>query len=264
MDQKKFTEENLRKNKPNKITPIIYSIFGLIITGGGIYLKITNKNEFPTLYFILFLILMVLFIVATWYTNYFSKIQNTKKIKNYDKETKEIVNYIKRLQNYTGLELNRNYKIKFTFEYTDNIIEKKPEYNEDRYSFGLANDNAIIITMGVSFAGLEFKGYNREFVGLCGVMPKSIWYKKHLKAPIAKKGKIYIESINFELKEKMVIQALKNQDISYDNKTGWLVVGERKKTPIDDAIEIMNGVITVIRNDELVSLWINIGKGYAI
>lgn len=264
MDQKKYTEENLRKNKPNKVTPIIYTIFGVIITIGGIALKIKNGKEFNNIYFILFLILMGLFIFASWYTNYISKIQNTKRIKNYDHETKEIVSYVKRCQHYTGVELNRNYKLNFTFELTDEIINKVPEYNEEHYSFGLANESSIIFTVGVSFAGLEFKGYNHELIGLCGIMPKSVWYKKHLKVPTSQKGKIHIEPINFELKEKMIIQALKNQDIYYDNKSGWLVVGERKSTVIDDNIEVMNDVICVIRNEELVALWIKIGKGRAI
>lgn len=264
MNHQKYTEENLKKNVPNKVTPIIYTIFAVIITIGGIVLKIRNSAEFKTLYFILFLILMILFVIATWYTNYFSKIQNTKKIKNYDKETKEIVSYIKRLEHYTGIELNREHKLKFTFEYTDEIIDKNPEYIEEHYSFGLAKENAIIFTVGVSFAGLEFKGYNHELVGLCGVMPKSIWYKKHLKVPKSKKGKIYIEAVGFHLTEKMIIQALKNQDIYYDNKSGWLTVGERKITPIDDAIEVMHDVIVVIRNDELISLWIKIKNNCAL
>lgn len=264
MNNKRYTEENLKKNKPNKVTPIIYSIFATIITVGGIVLKIRNGKEFKTIYFILFLILMILFVIAAWYNNYFSKIQNTKKIKNYDKETKEIVSYIKRCEHYTGVELNREHKLKFTFEYTDEIIDKKPEYIEERYSFGLAKENAIILTVGVSFAGLEFKGYNHELVGLCGVMPKSVWYKRHLKVPKSKKGKIQIEAVGFTLTEKMIIQALKNQDIYYDNKSGWLVVGERKSTPIDDAIEVMHDVILVIRNEELVSLWIKMGSHYAL
>ena len=64
--------------------------------------------------------------------------------------------------------------------------------------------------------------------------------------------------------EKMIIQALKNQDIYYDNKSGWLAVGERKITPIDDVIEVMHDVIVVIRNDELISLWIKIKNNCAL
>ena len=68
MNHQKYTEENLKKNVPNKVTPIIYTIFAVIITIGGIVLKIRNSAEFKTLYFILFLILMILFVIATWYT----------------------------------------------------------------------------------------------------------------------------------------------------------------------------------------------------
>lgn len=264
MNNPKVKEENLRKNKPNKIIPIINTIFAVILLVGTIYLKIRWGKEFHIVYFILMLVLIVLFPIGSWYNSYFSKIQNTKRIYNYDKETKEIVAYIKRLQSYKGIELNRTLQLEWSYGFTDQIIDKVPNYNEEHFSFGLANENAIILTVGVSFAGLEFKGYNQELVGICGVMPKSIWYKKHLKAPMAKKGKISIQANGFELTQKTVIQALKNQDIYYDNRSGWLVAGERKSTVLDEAIEVMNDVIVVIRNNELVALWIKIKAGLAI
>ena len=62
----------------------------------------------------------------------------------------------------------------------------------------------------------------------------------------------------------MVIQALKNQDSYYDNKSGWMVIGEKKGTIIDEVIEIMHDVYLVIRNEEMVALWIKLESGLAI
>lgn len=262
-NREKFTNNNLRKNKPSKAIPIMNTIFAFVFLGLGIYCKITLE-DFKTIYFILFIILVILFPIASWYNSYFSKKQNTKKILNYEYETKEIVAYIKRLKSYKGVELNKDRRLKVTYQLTNEIVDKNPHYDEEHCSVGLAKPDAIILTVGVSFAGLEFKGYNQEFVGLCGVLPRSIWYRKNLKVPNAKKGKIKIEPIGFSLEEKMVVQALKNQDTYYDNKTGWTLIGEKKSTPLDEVIEIMNNVYVVIRNDELISLWIKLESGLAI
>lgn len=257
-------EETIRKNQPTKVLPIMNTIFAAIMLAGSIYCKIAFSEQFTTGYFILFMVLVILYPVASWYNSYFSKINNLKKIKNYDHETKEIVSYIKRLNNYSGIELNSNNKIKVKYELTNDIINKNPEYDIEHCSFGLAKDDAIIITFGVTFAGLELKGYSKEIVGLCGVMPRSIWYKRHLKVPFAKKGKIKFEAVGFNFKEKQVIQALKTQETYYDNKTGWLLTGEKKSTILDEVIEIMNDVYVVIRNEEIISIWIKLEPNLAI
>lgn len=262
-NREKYTNNNLQKNKPSKFIPIMNTCFAVLFLALGIYCKITLE-DFKTIYFVLFIILVILFPIASWYNSYFSKKENTKKILNYDFETKEIVAYIKRLKQYKGLELNPERKLKVTYELSDEIVNKDPHYDTEHCSVGLAKPDAIIVTIGVSFAGLEFKGYNQEFVGLCGVLPRSIWYKRKLKVPTAKKGKIKIEAQGFELEEKMVVQALKNQDTYYDNKTGWTLIGERKSTILDEVIEIMNNVYVVIRNKELISVWIKLESGLAI
>lgn len=259
----KYTKNKLAKNKPSIVLPIMNTVFAILFLGLGIYCKIM-MDDFKTIYFILFIILVILFPIASWYNSYFSKKQNTKKIMNYEYETKEIVAYIKRLKTYKGLELNKDRRLKVTYELCDDIVDKEPHYDLEHCSVGLAKPDAIILTVGVSFAGLEFKGYNQEFVGLCGVLPRSIWYKRKLQVPVARKGKIKIESVGFDLEEKMVIQALKNQDSYYDNKTGWTLIGEKKSTILDEVIEIMNNVYVVIRNEEIVALWIKLESGLAI
>lgn len=255
-----YTKEHLRKNKPTKVLPIMNTCFALILLAAAIYVKVLLGKAFPTLYFVIFLILVILFPIGSWYNSYFSKIQNVKKIKNYDTETKEIVAYIKHLKSYKGVELNREFKLNFKVSYDDNITVKDFSYNDAKYSFGTEKENAIIVTVGVSFAGLEFRGWDKKFVGLCGVMPKSIWIPKKLKAPLSKKGQINIEASGFVLSEKTIVQAMKNQDTFYDKKSGWLVVGERKGTILDENVEIINNVIAVIRNEELVALWIKVGE----
>ena len=173
-NQEQRTLNNLKKNKPSIVLPIINTVFSVIFLAGSIYCKIAFKEQYALGYFIAFNILVILFPITSWYNSYFSKKQNIKKINNYDHETKEIVSYIKRLQSFKGIELNKDYKIKVTYELTDQIIDKIPHYDIEHCSLGLAEKNAIIITMGVGFSGLELKAYNHEVIGLCGVSPRSI------------------------------------------------------------------------------------------
>lgn len=264
MNNSNYTKENLKKNKPTIIIPIMNTIFAIILLALCIRLKVVNKEAFKLVYFIGALILIVIYPVGSWYTSYFSKKNNTKRIKNYEKETNEIVSYIKRLKNYRSVEINRDKKLNVYINYGNNNITKSVEYDDEHFSFGLPKEDSVILTLGVSFAGLEFKGYNKEFMGLCGVMPKSIWFMKHLKAPIAKKGTIRLEAINFQLTDRLIIQALKNQDTFYDKKSGWLVIGERKSTALDENVELMDKVILVVRNNEIVALWIYVGPNCAI
>lgn len=262
--QDQRTLNNLKKNKPNIVMPIINTVFAVIILAGSIYCKIAFSEQYNWFYFITFNILVILFPIASWFNSYFLKKQNLKKIHNYDHESKEIVSYIKRFQSYKGIEINHNHKLKVTFQLTDDIIDKTPHYDKEHCSLGLASKDAIVITLGVSFAGIELKPYNQSFASLCGVLPRSVWYKKKLVPPKAQKGMVFFATEGFEMTERMVIQALKNQDTYYDNKTGWTVIGERKPTPLDDIIEVMNDVYVVIRNEELVALWFKIEPALAI
>ncbi len=264
MNNSKYTEENLRKNKPTKVLPIINTCFSVIIFAGSIYCKIRFGEVYKTSLFIVFNILVILFPMASWYNSYFGKKIQTRRIENYDHETKEIISYLKRLKGYQGIELNKDRKIKVQIEYTEEIIDKQPSYDLEHCSLGLPSDNPIIITFGVGFAGIELKPFNKEIIGLCGSLPRSIFRKKHLKVPTPKKGKVKLETIGFEFREKQVIQALKTQETYYDNKTGWVVIGEFKDTPLNKTIEIMRDTYLVIRNNEVVSLWFKIENHLAI
>lgn len=260
----KNTEENLKKNKPTKVLPIINTIFSVIMLLGSIYCKITFNDVYKTSYFILFNILVVLYPLASWYNSYFGKKQNIKRIENYDHETKEIVSYLNRLKGYQAVELNKDNKIKTQIIYTDEIIDKQPTYNIEHCSLGLPNKNPIIITFGVGFCGIELKPFSKEIVGLCGSLPRSIFRRKKLHTPLAKKGIVKLDAIGFNFKECQVIQALKTMETYYDNKTGWVAIGEIKDTPLNKTIEIMHDTYLVIRNEEIIAIWFKIDSHLAI
>ena len=57
---------------------------------------------------------------------------------------------------------------------------------------------------------------------------------------------------------------MKNMETYYDNKTGWIAIGEYKDTPLNHTIEIMHDTYIVIRNNEIVAIWFKIDAGLAI
>ena len=256
------TKEKLQKNKPNKIIPIMNTCFSVIFIVGAIFLFIDKAINFTL--FLLGMILFVLFPLTSWYNQYFLKKKNTKKIYNYEHETKEIVAYVKRMQKYQAVEINGENKLKVTYTLEDEIIAKTPNFDKERCSLGLPREDSVIVTFGVSFAGLEFKGYSKEFYGLVGILPRSVWYKKNVIPPLPKKGKINIEPVGFNLDKPTLIQTLKHSDTYYNNKTGWLLIGDKKPTVADEAIEIMKDVIVIIRFEEIVGVWIKLEEGLAI
>ena len=258
MSNKAQFEEKLRKNRPTKILPIINTCFSVALIGLLIFVQLTTP--FHIGYFILFLIIFLLFPVASWYNSYFSKKTNTKKIYNYHKETTLLTNYMTRYRNYTTIEINPVHQLLISYELVDKLDLGKVEYQIDNCSFGNPTPKYIMMTIGVGFAGIEINPTNKQMVNIAGLTPPSVWFKKHLNVPIAKKAKAYATFSDFSVTEKTLIQALRREDSYYDSKSGWLCIGERKATPLDEVIQIMENVILVVREQLLISVWIQLDK----
>lgn len=256
------TEDLMNRNKPKILFPILSSILSVILIGVATYVWIVGQMKWY--YALICYVIFIMFALASWYNSYFSKKVNQKKIKNYQEETNIIVNYSKRYKEYTAIKITNNEHIYVTPEINETFYHQKAVYDEKKYSFGSHLEDKILISFGVSFAGLEVDPKKNKLIDVIGVVPKSIWIKKKLVAPIAKEANLYVNYEGFEPNTKVVIQYLKRDDFYYDKKTGWLMVGERKKTPLDEAYKIMDNVIVVIRDKEIVSLWIEIEKNICI
>lgn len=256
------TEELLKKNKPNIIFPIIASFFALCLTVVIIALMILNQITWY--YGILGILIFIAFGFASWYNGYFSKKKNTAKVKNYEEETKVIVNYVKRYKDSSAIKVTPNEHIYVKVEENQNQTLTKAIYNEKAYSFGAHSENKILISFGVSFAGIEIDAKTNKITNVAGVLPISIWIYKKLKAPNATKANLYVDFEGLNPNPKVIVQYMHKEDFYYDKKIGWLMVGERKKTSLDEAYLIQDNVIVVIREKEIVSLWIKINPNIKI
>ncbi len=247
-------ENDKRKNKPNIVFPIINTIFATILMGIVIFLFCTSKGSFGIGLFIFCVIILILYPVSSWLNSFV-----LKKINNYEKETEMLIKYVKRYESYHAYELGKDLNINFNIEKTNEIVEGEPlKFNSDTCSLGVPQNANVLLTLGVSFAGIEVNKETKQIMGVAGMLPRSVWYPKKLKAPTPTKAKIKVDFNGFNISNKIVIHALRRADIYYDNKTGWLAVGERKVTVIDDAYEIKKGVIIVLRDQELMSVWLEL------
>lgn len=257
-------ENDKRSNKPNIVFPIINTFIATLGLVFVLYLFFTSDGQFPISLLIFCLIILILYPVSSWLNSYVLKKMNLKKIDIYEKETEILLKYTKRYNNYKAYTLYKEVTASFTVEKTDEINIEEVKFDKETCSFKVPENVNNLITFGVSFAGIEVNRETGYMVGVAGMMPRSIWYPKKLKTPIAEKARIKVTFEGEKIEQKVVIHALKQEDIYYDKKSGWLCVGERKVTVIDKAYEISKDVIVVLRDQEIMSLWVKVGENKGI
>lgn len=256
------SEELLKKNKPRLFFPIVSTVFALFIMVALTVLMIMGQIKW---YFgLIGYFIFIAFAFSTWYNGYISKKKNILKIKNYNEETNVIVNYVKRYKDSIAVKVGPNEHIFVTAKELDKVPNISFKYNQKLYSFGAHEQDKILISFGVSFAGIEVEPKTNKVVSVAGVLPISIWLYKKLKAPIAKPASLYVDFNGVNPNPKVVVQYMHKEDFYYDVKTGWLMVGERKQTPLDEAYQIAENVIIVLREKEITSLWIKVEEGIKI
>ena len=109
-----FIEKSLRKNKPNIALPIISTIFALFLIISVSVLFSKKEIELP--FFIFSLIILITMPLASFYTNYFSKIKNQKKIYDFKDETEMLVIFAKKLRGYKMYDADEYLEIKCQYD----------------------------------------------------------------------------------------------------------------------------------------------------
>lgn len=253
-------EQTLKDNKPRIVMPIINTIFAVILF--VLVIIFTINGSFKIGYSLLYVFILIMFPLASWYTSYFSKKKNVKKIYNYQKETDVIVKYTARYKHYKPVT-EKDVKVKFTYELGP-INDHKVTFDVDKCMLREHNGENLMITFGISFGGVEVNYDTKQVLYPSGVLPCSIWYSKKLKVPAAEEGTIYVDFNNYSLNKKLLFQLAKRADTYYDTKQGWLCIGERKATVLDENIKFADGAIMVLREGEFVALFLEVGKNIQI
>ena len=79
-NQEQRTLNNLKKNKPSIVLPIINTVFSVIFLAGSIYCKIAFKEQYALGYFIAFNILVFFFLLLVGIIVIFLKNKILKKL----------------------------------------------------------------------------------------------------------------------------------------------------------------------------------------
>jgi len=262
MKQSKDFNEGRRKNTPSKLMPIVNSCLTVLLFCLLVYFRVQYPEDFSIGYFIIFLIILILFPIASWYNSYFSKKQNTKQIDNFEKESNLLVEYARKYREFTKTELtvDKHLLIRPKEEINEDQLLPKVNYDKVNCSLGYPDGKSVIVTVGISFAGFEIDLKTNEIIRVSGMLPRSIWIEKKLKDPTPRsKVTLVVEPTGFLLQPRMMIQIGRQLDIYYDKKTGWCCLGLCKHKEYDDVYQIGENVKVVLQNEELASLWINVG-----
>lgn len=260
--EKEFLEETYEKHKPKLFFPIFNTVLGCALIAALIYLTIIQELDVGKL--ILAIVLTLMFMVASWYNSYFSKKKTQKEIYNLQEETEILINAIKEQKSNSIYEIDNSRKLKFTYEENNDINLEEINFDVKTRLFSKEVKGYTQVNLTVACAGLLVNPNTKEVEGFGGMAPCSVWIKKRLKAPIAIKGKVYMDAPSYKLTNKTIFKYLRHEDTYYDKKTGWLCFGPKKVEVIDVAIEVAQNVYLVLRDDELISVWVNVGDNLPI
>ena len=137
------------------------------------------------------------------------------------------------------------------------VVLEKVDFNNEKCLLNNGYLSGTLLTIGVSFAGLLVNAKTKKVTTVSGLLPKSIWYRKKLTAPSALKGEVTVN--HKDVSNYTIMKCLKDESSFYDSKSGWLCIGNRKLVKNTTNVQIMENVILVFENNELKSLWINLG-----
>lgn len=261
-EEQKFLNETYEKHKPKLLGPIFNTLLGFGLAGVLVYLTIIQDLKVWVM--ILAIVLIILFIASSWYNSYFSKRRMRKEIYNLQEETEILINAVRLQKKKHIYEIDDAKKLKFRFEKDDSIELESLSFNLKKREFSKDITGFLEIDFCVACAGLLVDPETKQVEGFGGMAPCSVWLKKKLKTPVPIKGRVYVDAPGYKFTDKTIFKYLRHEDTFYDRKSGWLCFGNKKIEVIDDVIEIMENVCVVLRDEELISVWVKVGENLEI
>ena len=256
LTEEEYLNQSLRQNKPNIVFPIISSLFAVALLIATISLYINQEIEKGFLIF--GVIILILMPVCSWYTNYFAKKYNQKKIYNFQDETEMLVKFTSRLKGYRAFDITEENYPTYKIEYVDELKLGSVTYDKDKCLLNNGTLTGTLITFGISFAGLIVNSKTKKVENVSGMLPRSVWMKSKLNVPTAKKGIITVE--HEKISTFTILKSLKDDNTYYDKKSGWVCIGNKKAKNNNYAVQFMDNAIIVFNElNQVESLWLNLG-----
>lgn len=250
---KEYLEKDFKKHKPKLLTPIINTILGILFI--ILMVRVTIYNEIHPGYLVLVIFLMLIFIGGSWYISFFFKKKNRDLTKDFEEETKLLFEAVYELKKGTYIEPKKPVKFEISDEYLDIPVVK---YDLVKREFTPKKEHQIFINLGTTCAGLLVDYETLNIIGFQGMSPYSIWIKKKIILPDAVKGKIKLNMDGFNKVNKLTLKIMNQSDTFYDSKTGYLAIGDMKKTVLDENIQVGDSILISLYDNEIKCIYIKL------
>jgi len=250
-NNKEYLEKDIKKHKPKLFLPIFNTIIGIAFI--VLMVRVTIYNNVSVWYLILVIILVLIFIGGTWFTQFFFRMRNKNLTKDFENETDLLFKAIYELKKGTFIEPKNPVKVEITEEYAN---VPKVNYEKIDKCFKPKDPIDIFVNIGPSCAGLLFDYNHLNVKGFQGMSPNSIWKNKRITLPTSKKGGLKINMDDYSKMKKLTLKILNQTDLYYDSRNGIYLTGEYTKTPLDENIQIGENVIVTVFEEEIKSVYV--------
>ena len=143
------------------------------------------------------------------------------------------------------------------FSFTERDLEFTGEllYIKNEYSlfYRPYSPNVGVSILCGAYTSLDTICETEVVAHISGLNSQRVWIPKKLKMPKAKKGELIAHFDNPPLKGSGVDYD-RSWPTYYDEKSNCLCIGNPKTRDSDDAVEFANGIIAVLRKNQLVAI----------
>ena len=252
-DNKDYLAKDIARHKPHLFMPIFNTIIGILFL--VLMIRVTIYNHVHVGYLILVIFLILIFVGGSWFTSFFYKRKNKKLTQDFEVETKLLFEAMYELKKGTYIEPKN--KVRFVIDEEINPINKVT-YDLVKRCFLPKEDFKIFINCGTNCCGLLIDKDTLKAIAFQGMSPYSLWQKKRITIPEAKKGSIRLVMDGYEVAKKLTLKIMKETDTYYDPRSGVFAVGDLKRTVLDENIQIGENVFVSIYDEEIKCIYVQL------
>lgn len=248
---KEYLEKDIKKHKPNLFMPILNTILGIAFI--ILMVRVTIVNHINPWYLVLVIIIVIIFIGGSFFTSFFFKRRNKNLTKDFDKETDLLFKAMYEIKKGTYIEPKTKVEFEILDEY-QNI--PKVSFDKEKREFIPKSNFDIFINMSTSCSGLMVDYNTLRVISYQGMSPNSIWHNKRIKLPNYKQGSLRLKFNDYNKMKHLTLKILKDTDMYYDSKSGIYLIGELKRTPLDEVIQLGENLFVALFENEINAVYV--------
>lgn len=128
-------------------------------------------------------------------------------------------------------------------------------YTKDDYSFDFEPNISADYAILIGYINITFDSTSKTARQIWGCNPYMVWENNELTPPNAKQVGLMIEE---EVESGDVFRLVEAGEWKsyFDEKSGWICIGDVSTSSTDDAIEFARNIIVVLQNGLIKSLWL--------